>query len=117
MAPCAEKTYSLGDAAVFKTLERSVGVSQTDIHGGDARKKALNGHKCKFPFTRFPTRLSNSPERSQKVTNLALSDPSYRFAKAYGENGPVFSQVFEAPLKQRSMASPGKQDSRAYDSH
>jgi Reverse transcriptase (RNA-dependent DNA polymerase) len=84
-----ECIFSLGDAAVFNTLDCNRGNWQIPVHPGDRDKTTFTSH---YGFLRLPFGLRNAPATFQMDIDIILSGVKCKTCLVYLDDVIVFSK-------------------------
>jgi Reverse transcriptase (RNA-dependent DNA polymerase) len=83
---------SLGDAAVFTTLDCNSGYWQIPVHPEDRDKTTFTSHYGIYRFLRLPFGLRNAPATFQRSIDIILSGVKWKTCLVYLDDFIVFSK-------------------------
>ena len=83
---------SLGDAAVFTTLDCNSGYWQIPVHPEDKDKTTFTSHYGIYRFLRLPFGLRNAPATFQRAIDIILSGVKWKTCLVYLDDVIVFSK-------------------------
>ena len=82
---------SLGDAAIFTTLDCNSGYWQIPVRPEDRDKTTFTSHQGIFRFRRLPFGLRNAPATFQRAIDVILSRVKWRTCLVYLDDVIIFS--------------------------
>ena len=86
---------SLGDAAVFTTLDAYSGYWQVAIKPEDRKKSAFVCHSGHFQYVRMPFGLTNAPATFQRALDMILSQFKWKTCLVYIDDVIIYSKTVE----------------------
>jgi Reverse transcriptase (RNA-dependent DNA polymerase) len=90
-----ESIDSLGDAAIFSTLDCNSGYWQIPINEEDRDKTTFTSHVGAYRFIRMPFGLCNAPATFQRSLDIILSRVKCKSCLVYLDDVIVFSRTIE----------------------
>ena len=90
---------SLGDAAVFSTLDCNLGYWQIPMSDEDMDKTAFVSHLGTFRYRRMPFGLKNAPATFQRALDIILSGVRWQVCLIYLDDVIVFSKDYASHLR------------------
>ena len=91
---------SIGDAAVFKTLECNLGYWKVPIAPADRDKTTFTTHLGTFRYLRMPFGLRNAPATFQRALDIILSGVRWQTCLIYLDEVIIFSMDITRHLGQ-----------------
>jgi len=89
---------SLGDAAIFTTLDRNAGYWKVPVAPEDRDKTTFTSYMGTFRYVRMPFGLRNAPATFQRALDIVLSGVRWRSCLIYFDDVIVFSQTVKQHL-------------------
>ena len=89
---------SLGDVAVFSTLNCNSGYWQIPVDPSDRDKTTFTTHRGTFRYKRMPFGLKNAPTTFQRALDILLSGVRWQICLVYLDEFIVFSKDYESHL-------------------
>jgi transposase InsO family protein len=89
---------SLGDAAIFTTLDCNSGYWQIPVHPPDRDKTTFTSHHGTYRFRRLPFGLRNAPATFQRAIDVILSGVKWKTCLVYLDDVIIFSPDRESHL-------------------
>jgi Reverse transcriptase (RNA-dependent DNA polymerase) len=90
---------SLGDAAVFTTLDFNSGYWQIPVYPEDRYKTVFTSHYGRYQFRRLPFGLRNAPATFQRAIDVILSGVKWRTCLLYLDDVIIYSPDRETHLR------------------
>ena len=90
---------SLGDAAIFTTLDCNSGYWQIPVDPPDRDKTTFTAHYDTYRFRRLPFGLRNAPATSQRAIDVILSGVKWKTCLVYLDDVIIFSPDRKSHLK------------------
>jgi hypothetical protein len=89
---------SLGEAAIFDTLDCNSAYWQIPVDPADRRKTTFTSHYGIYRFIRLPFDLRNAPGTLQRAADIILSGVKWKTCLVYLDDVIVFSSSREAQM-------------------
>ena len=86
---------SLGEAAVFTTLDANSGYWQLPLAAQDKDKTTFTSHCGAFRYTRMPFGLRNAPATFQRALDIILTGVRWKTCLVYLDDVIIFSKSME----------------------
>ena len=90
---------SLGDAAIFTTLDANAGYWQIPVVPEDREKTTFTCHQGTFRYIRMPFGFRNTPATFQRALDIILSDVRWQTCLIYLDDVIVFSRPTEQHVR------------------
>jgi hypothetical protein len=90
---------SLGEAAIFTTLDCNCGYWQIPVDPADRDKTAFTSQYCIYRFIHVPFGLRNAPGTFQRAVDIILSGVQWKTCLVYLDDVIVFSSSREAHMR------------------
>jgi hypothetical protein len=90
---------SLGEAAIFTTLDCNSGYWQIPVDPADRDKTTFTSHYGIYRFIRLPFGLRNAPGTFQRAVDIILSGVKWKTCLVYLDDVIVFSSSREAHMR------------------
>jgi len=84
---------SLGEAAIFTTLDCNSGYWQIPVAQEDRDKTAFISHVGSYQFLRMPFGLTNAPATFQRALDILLAGVKWQFCLVYLDDVIIFSKT------------------------